>query len=1146
MSSPLAPLPSLLVSQLRAGRVIPFLGAGLSRAAGLPDWQELLGVIVSWGEGRGISPTRAALIREEIAQRKFLQVANALQRDLGDALFDALREILAPAGLAPTPLHRRLSCALWHAVITTNFDSLIPSCFADYKIITWKDQHAIGDVLKSREAHVMMVHGWLDQPETIVLGPQQYSESSHNPALTLYRQTLLSHNSFLFLGVSFADQDLLHFLDAMRTILGPPSIPHFALLPRGQVTALDVEYFRETFGVEAICYDETPNHAEVGHFVDLVIDQLPPELLSDPSVRLEALTALQAARGKVTENKYLRQFRDACIRLASDGLIRTARTALVAEYRQATTSLAPAERLATAIAIADLQIAEHETEFAHQPLLDLLESLDDASIDIALRLKFGATTIRILLAGYFLQDARRVFDRLSVLGIQDSLIEHMHAEMILAEYLNNGSLPKGTSNDALARAVIAEGRAMSGHLDAELQALDVEANEREEEGRLTDAAVLRQKRTELLFNDGQDQAAWDECERMHPLVSGLTTAQHLAFQRNQEFLGLLLNRPPQKPSVARPDQEHPTKPEHARLQRLVEAHESSREQRLYESLPPLWQELCRNFKVGSWGGRRHAHQQMAKETLAANWYREALHHAVLGSKEELSTAFGEAIIATRDIGLIDYVVGKLLERSCLLRHIEPTARILAVIADVIPDHRVQEVLTWLLHTLARKTSTPQMEQLIIKGWKATQELMFRFSQEQLHAVLSFARVHPYLQGNGWGRQSLLNTIASCITRLDSGDWTALTNELLPIATTKRWDGDFESALRTLRELARRSDEAKAVIGDALLPDETSGTDLRVLALAKEFGRSVRPDGITTIAARVVAELPLMVWHGEGEPPKFQLSSIVTQRGTHDGKTLQIEIRGGQTELAFLRKHQDQLAETEWNKLFETVMALLQNPLNLRENQAMLMEFLEDTAPHLNTEQASIILRSLQALVNGTAPVSPAELAPPHATDRMKMEGLTKEQIQAIALQATAIVLQRFPSLINGDFLTALGQAALNPDSTLRRLASDILPGLLNTPRELQILLMTATQDTDARVAATALDCVKLLYENGELQQDGDLLMGLTQRTATSHDPLIRRLATRLALALHQGNIAPEARVRLEELLVTARNDLHFSVRTAAN
>ena len=99
MSSPLAPLPSLLVSQLRAGRVIPFLGAGLSRAAGLPDWQELLGVIVSWGEGRGISPTRAALIREEIAQRKFLQVANALQRDLGDALFDALREILAPAGL---------------------------------------------------------------------------------------------------------------------------------------------------------------------------------------------------------------------------------------------------------------------------------------------------------------------------------------------------------------------------------------------------------------------------------------------------------------------------------------------------------------------------------------------------------------------------------------------------------------------------------------------------------------------------------------------------------------------------------------------------------------------------------------------------------------------------------------------------------------------------------------------------------------------------------------------------------------------------------------------------------------------------------------------------------------------------------------
>jgi hypothetical protein len=100
----------------------------------------------------------------------------------------------------------------------------------------------------------------------------------------------------------------------------------------------------------------------------------------------------------------------------------------------------------------------------------------------------------------------------------------MHAEMILAEYLNNGSLQTGTSNDALTRAVIAEGHAMSGHLDAELQALDKEANERERGGHLTDAAVLRLKRAELLFDDGQDQAAWDECERMHPLMIGIGAA----------------------------------------------------------------------------------------------------------------------------------------------------------------------------------------------------------------------------------------------------------------------------------------------------------------------------------------------------------------------------------------------------------------------------------------------------------------------------------------------------------------------------------------------------------------------------------------------------------------------------------------------
>ena len=40
-------LPTFLKSQLKAGRVIPFLGAGISMNAGLPDWPGLLERLVT-------------------------------------------------------------------------------------------------------------------------------------------------------------------------------------------------------------------------------------------------------------------------------------------------------------------------------------------------------------------------------------------------------------------------------------------------------------------------------------------------------------------------------------------------------------------------------------------------------------------------------------------------------------------------------------------------------------------------------------------------------------------------------------------------------------------------------------------------------------------------------------------------------------------------------------------------------------------------------------------------------------------------------------------------------------------------------------------------------------------------------------------
>ena len=56
-------IPQRLVGKLRDGSCVLFVGAGLSKGAGLPDWQELLKRMVNWSEANGTPvANRAELI----------------------------------------------------------------------------------------------------------------------------------------------------------------------------------------------------------------------------------------------------------------------------------------------------------------------------------------------------------------------------------------------------------------------------------------------------------------------------------------------------------------------------------------------------------------------------------------------------------------------------------------------------------------------------------------------------------------------------------------------------------------------------------------------------------------------------------------------------------------------------------------------------------------------------------------------------------------------------------------------------------------------------------------------------------------------------------------------------------------------------
>jgi hypothetical protein len=1090
-----------------------------------------------------LSTEQTENLNAAIAERQYDAAAHELERILGSKLDAALTNMMTP----PTPdlptIHRSLANVAWPAIITTNFDNLVPTAFAHCEILTWKDQEAIGRVLKAGTPHVMMSHGALSKPDTIVLSPQAYRESFHNAALQHYMQATLSHHSLLFLGYSLSDYDLKAFLDELRFAFGPAQIPHFALLPNDSLSSLSIQYLRDNFGIETIRYDATPSHPELAEFISLVVDHIPTQQLRNPH-RIDELTDLQATRLAMTEDDYHRRFREICIRLGQRGLLRTASAALARELQNTKAKLPLAEQIRSAIAIAKMQLARYDVDLEFQRLREYLPVLTTAPLDATLRLDFEAVVFSVCIEAYLLNEAREALDRAQQIEPGGSRVTEMQGELTVAEFLHSGKFQyMGVPDGAPAQAVWAEFCAYRQPLVDVLRILEEQAATHEGAGRHADAAWLHLKRVELLYANCQDEEALTVFEQIEPFLQHLSPEQRIAAAHNRRFLNILLLKP-DYPAASVADNPDTSSERTAHLHDLIEAEAASRERKHYASLPPLWRDLRIAYCEASWGARMRAHRRLAQETLATAWIFEALHHTLLVGYEPPTKTLAAALIVWRNPQLNGEVVKSLMERASLATHVEPAAEILGLVADIIPDDSIASVVTWLLARASQIVATRRAESAAIAIWKAASRIIFRCAQEDLRRILIAARAHRFLREPGFGRAAVSDTLTICARHLTELDSLGLAAAILPLATTQRWDGDLENCLSLLRELARRDENAKALIANTLLPRGTSGVDFRIATLAPDLGREVAPSSITRTVERIVTDLPLQVWQGTGEPPRFALSVMFTHQLAQGEQKVSIAIPGGQSELAFIRAHKHVLPASDWDQVFTTVIKLANHPLNVRTNRVMLTQFLADMIDRASRDQAHLAMDCLRAIING-ATSSPADMEATNTTMRFQVRSTTAGELKASALRSSSLVLARFSDLTKEEDIAAFRAEILDANTATRELACHAIQNLSQRPGDLDLLMLTAAQDIDENVAAAALHTIATLYKQRSLSAHHELATVVASRALASSSAVVRQLGTHLAATLLENISDPETRRTLLSILDAAGTDAHFSVRAAA-
>ncbi len=210
-----------LVESAREGRLVIFLGAGVSAGANLPRWGELLEKLLS-AAGIEEKGQRADIMRLSLLDQAEY-VSQRLQErrvddsgDRGGILGEAVKEILEK--------HDRYSLA--HALVaslpvsemvTTNYDTLLEqACDAVGR--------SVAVLPHAPEAKMnrwlLKMHGCTSKPEDIVLARTSYLRYQGRwEALAGIVQAMLITRDMLFLGFGMEDDNFFRIVDAVRRAL---------------------------------------------------------------------------------------------------------------------------------------------------------------------------------------------------------------------------------------------------------------------------------------------------------------------------------------------------------------------------------------------------------------------------------------------------------------------------------------------------------------------------------------------------------------------------------------------------------------------------------------------------------------------------------------------------------------------------------------------------------------------------------------------------------------------------------------------------------------------------------------------------------------------------------------------------------------
>ncbi len=263
-----AQIPAKLKSEFAKGRVVPFVGSGVSLAVDrtlFPTWGELLKDMEAALRGMP-KEEHADLVRIQCKLKKWLDAAKVAWEELGkNGFYDVMRKRFDIP--KPAQADWSLPDAIWGLkpgiVITTNYDNVLTWCNPNSKQLLNRQKPELAGLYDATAERPLVwhLHGHISDLESLILAPSQYDMFYADESRKQYQaakvqlKALLANWTLLFIGFGLEDEYVMDMVVDVYKTFGEATKPHFALKKKGESDAEKSRHWSQ-FNIQVIEFED--------------------------------------------------------------------------------------------------------------------------------------------------------------------------------------------------------------------------------------------------------------------------------------------------------------------------------------------------------------------------------------------------------------------------------------------------------------------------------------------------------------------------------------------------------------------------------------------------------------------------------------------------------------------------------------------------------------------------------------------------------------------------------------------------------------------------------------------------------------------------------------------------------------------------